>query len=54
MVYVIEYENEVVGDFIIKKINEEQLYLIVICVIPKLHNLGIGKKAIEYMGKDNP
>lgn len=52
-VYVIEYDNEIVGDIIVRKKSEERYYLRVICVVPEFHNLGIGRKAIEFIEQDN-
>ncbi|WP_069997861.1 GNAT family N-acetyltransferase [Cellulosilyticum sp. I15G10I2] len=54
IVYVIECNCEIVGDIIIREIDEENYYLRVLCVVPEFHNLGIGQKAIEVIEKDTP
>ncbi|MDF2614827.1 MAG: hypothetical protein K0S71_2613 [Clostridia bacterium] len=53
IVYVIEYNCEIVGDIIIREIDEENYYLRVLCVVPEFHNLGIGQEAIRFIEKDN-
>jgi GNAT superfamily N-acetyltransferase len=53
IVYVIECSGEIVGDIIIREIDEENYYLRVLCVAPEFHNMGIGQKAIEFIEKDN-
>lgn len=54
IVYIIEYNDEIIGDIIIRRISDEKFYLRVICVIPEFHNYGIGQKAINFIEKDNP
>lgn len=54
IVYKIVIDNQIIGDIIVRKRSETHYYLRTISVIPAYQNLGIGKKAIEFIEKDNP
>lgn len=54
IVYKIVIDNEIVGDIIVRKRENNRYYLRVISIIPEFQGLGIGSKAIEHIEKDNP
>lgn len=54
IVYVIKDDERIIGDIIIKKLDDSRFYLRVLCVIPEYHNKSIGRKAIEFMEKHHP
>lgn len=53
IVYVIRDDERIIGDIIIKKLDDSSYYLRVLCVIPEYHNKRIGRQAIEFIEKDN-
>lgn len=52
IVYKILWDNEIIGDVIVRKKENGLYYLRVICVIPKYQNFGVGKKAIQFIEND--
>lgn len=52
IVYKILWDNEIIGDVIVRKKENGRYYLRVICVIPRYQNFGVGKKAIQFIEKD--
>lgn len=48
-VYVMEFDDKVVGDVIIIAKESRKYYLRVIAVDPSYHNKGFGQKAIQYI-----
>ncbi len=53
IVYKIIVDDKIIGDIIVRKREANHYYLRTISVIPEYQNLGIGKKAIEFIEKDN-
>lgn len=53
-VYKILKDGEIVGDIIIRKIEDHKYYLRTICVIPECQSLGIGQKALSFIEKEHP
>lgn len=53
-VYKIVSNNAIIGDIIVRKIEERKYYLRVLCVHKDYQNLGIGRKAIEFIELENP
>lgn len=49
IVYKILKDNEIVGDIIIRKKENNEYYLRTFSVIPECQNLGIGQKALKYI-----
>lgn len=49
IVYKILKDNEIIGDIIIRKREDNKYYLRTFSVIPKCQNLGIGQKALKYI-----
>ncbi|MFA9377621.1 MAG: GNAT family N-acetyltransferase [Lachnotalea sp.] len=47
--YKIVVDNQIVGDFSVKQISENEYHLSCLCVIPEYENKGIGKKAMAFM-----
>lgn len=54
IVYKIIIDEEIIGDMVIIIKSKNFYYLKIIAVIPNYQNLGIGKKALDFMEKDNP
>ncbi|MDQ2088121.1 GNAT family N-acetyltransferase [Herbivorax sp. ANBcel31] len=52
--YKIVYENEIIGDIIVKKNSCNNYYLGCICVIPYYQNKGIGNVAISFIEQQFP
>ena len=52
IVYKILKDNDIIGDIIVRKLENKRYYLRVICIIPEFQNLGLGQKAIKYI-EDN-
>jgi ribosomal protein S18 acetylase RimI-like enzyme len=53
IVYKIMFDEEIVGDIVVRKRENNNYYLKVISIIPKYQNRGIGSKAIRYIERDN-
>ncbi len=53
LVYKILFNDQIIGDIIVRELGNGKYYLGGICVLPEFHNLGIGKKAIQYIEKEN-
>jgi ribosomal protein S18 acetylase RimI-like enzyme len=51
--YKIIHDEKIIGDIIIRKKGEGKYYLRTISIIPEFQNKGIGKKAIEFIEKNN-
>lgn len=54
IVYKVCVNEVVIGDVIIKKVDEESFYLRVLCIIPEYHNKGIGQYVINYIESQHP
>ena len=54
IVYKILVDDEIVGDIIVRRNDNNNYYLRVISIIPEVQNLGIGSKAINFIESDNP
>ncbi len=54
IVYKIIANEEIIGDIVIIIKSETFYYLKTIAIIPSYQNLGIGKKSMDFMEKDNP
>lgn len=53
IVYKILKNNEIIGDIIVRRRDNNVYYLRVISVIPEFQNMGIGQKAIKHIESDN-
>ncbi len=52
--YKIIYNNQIVGDIIVKDNHDSTFYLGCICVIPEYENKGIGQEAIMFIENQFP
>lgn len=53
-VYKILKDNDIVGDIIIRKLEDNKYYLRTICVIPEYQSFGIGQMALKFIEKEHP
>lgn len=52
IVYKILWDNEIIGDVIVRKKENGLYFLRVISVIPGYQNFGVGTKALQFIEKD--
>jgi GNAT superfamily N-acetyltransferase len=53
IVYKILMDEDIIGDIIIRPIDENKYYHRVISIVPRYQNLGIGQKAFEFIERNH-